>query len=236
MRLDISIGQAITIAVAVLAIAGSGYMWMRGPSVVSFRKLPLAYELTNRKAYRLTMAQMNGSEPLQRREEENGMPLPAGFELPTLRDIILSMQEDARTRQLDGVCAMNYNIPVPVCYMPALYHERNLTLFNLKIVGFSEVDISPFDGQNVVGRETSLLCNRGQSEYGVVRYKFVWVEFWDQLYRYHYLPVHGRMTRVVQHLAWLNEGYTICDPLSNSVDAMSEMLVMLINEHMRLKS
>lgn len=232
MRLDVSLGQAITIAVALLAVAGAGYLWARGPSVVSFRKLPLAYELTNRRAYRLTRAQMNGSEPLQRREEENGMPLPAEFELPTLRDIILSMQEDARTRKLDGICAMNYNIPVPVCYMPALYDERNLTLFNLKIVGFSEVA----DDRNVVGRETSMLCNRGESEYGVPRYKFVWVEFWDQLYRYHYLPVHGRMSRVVQHLAWLNEGYTICDPLSNSVDAMSEMLVMLINEHMRLKS
>ena len=219
---DTALKAALVVLVAVLVylLASSGSLSFGGARAKSFHKLPLAYKLTQKKAIDLSVAQMNGTEPLQRLEIDTGLPVAEQFEPPTLSDIVLSMQEDCTTRRYDGVCAMNYNIPVSVCFMPALGSERHLVMYNLKMAGYSR-NVTQAD-------ETSLLCDKGQTNYGYERFKFVWIEFWDQNLDYHYMKMGGRMGRVVQHLAWLNRGVTVCDPMSAQQQA--NVLFQVMNE------
>lgn len=192
----------------------------------SFRKLPLSYELTKAKAIELTLDQMNGTQPLQRLELNAGRTMTEQFEPPTLRDIVLSMKEDANRYNFDGICAMNYNIAVSVCLMPVLGSERNLVMYNLRMVGYSK--------NSTNADETSLLCDRGKTAYGCDRFKQVWIEFWDQNLEYQFLKLTDRMTRAVQHMAWLNQGYTVCDKLSAQKQA--DILFAVMNEYRPVNS
>lgn len=212
----------LLVGILVFVLTSSGALSFGGGNTraKSFHKLPLAYKLTQKKAIELTVPQMNGTDALQRLELDTGLPVAERFEPPTLSDIVLSMQEDCETRRYDGVCAMNYNIPVSVCFMPALGSERNLVMYNLKMSGYSR-NVTQAD-------ETSLLCDRGETKYGYERFKFVWIEFWDQHLDYHYIKLGGRMGRVVQHLAWLNRGVTVCDPMSAQQQA--NVLFQVMNE------
>lgn len=211
----------LVVLVAVLA----ALLVSREPPRPTFRKLPLAYKLTQKRAIQLTRDQMNGTQPLQELELDIGQQLPLQFEPPTLRDIVLSMQEDATTRHFDGVCAMNYNIPVSVCFMPVLGSERNLVMYNLNTTGHSKGVTQ--------AEETSMLCDQGLTKYGYERFKFVWVEFVDQNLEHHFLKLEGRMTRVVQHMAWLNRGVTVCDPLSAQQQA--DILFQVMEEFRPVK-
>ena len=199
------IGGALIALVGVLA-------WMAmQPTTPPFRKLLMASRLTQKRAIDLSFSQMKGIEPLQEPELEIGDKHGRVFEPPNLRDIIESMKEDYRKHKYDGICAMNYNVPVSVCYLPVLGSERDLVLFNLKICGYSQ--------NTTVAGERSILCDEGKTLFGCDRFNFVWVEFWDGNLEYQYLKVPGRMGRVMQNLAWLNRGVTICDPLSSQEQA-----------------
>lgn len=215
-------GALVALIVALVAVLIFTLMQPRQ----SFHKLPLSYELTMDKAMDLTLEQMNGTQPLQRLELNAGRATTEQFVPPTLRDIVLSMKEDAKHYKFDGICAMNYNIPVSVCMLPVFGSERNLVMYNLRMMGYSK------NSSNA--GETSLLCDRGRTKYGCDRFKFVWIEFWDEDLEFQFIKVADRMTRVVQHMAWLNQGYTVCDKLSAQKQA--DILFTVTSEYRPVNS
>ena len=168
-----------------------------------YTKLPLAYKLTQKRAINLTPLQMNGSEPLMLSDADGGDGGAVRYVPPRLVDIVNSMKHDAHTEGLSGVCAMNYNLPVSACFMPWYGRERDVVMFNLKMIGFSS--------ENYMGDEWSLLCDRGNTAYGAERFKWVWIEFWDMSAERNILKVDGNLGRVIQQMAWLNQGVTVCD-------------------------
>lgn len=178
-------------------------------------KLRLSYKLTQARAIDLSPAQINGTVPLMVLDGAAGDG--AYYAPPTLGDLLYSMQHDARQSGLDGVCAMNYNQPVSVCYMPQLGRERDVVMYNLRMIGFS--------AGKYMGDEYSLLCDEGRTAHGVERFRSVWIEYNDASGERNMLYIGGRMGRVVQHMAWLNRGVTVCDEMSlqKQADIMYEL-------------
>lgn len=193
----------ILVAVVAFAVALLAISWIRTPR--PFRLLRLATKLTQDRAIQLTIYQMNGTDPLQT-IDENEDAVGARYEAPTIHDIIMSMKYHAKKQEFDGICAMNYNVPVSVCYMPKLGNEQDLVMFNLKMFGFSE--------NTTISTEYSLLCDRGETGYGHERFAFAWFEWYDENYERNFLKVYGRLSRVMQSMSWLNLGVTVCDQWS----------------------
>lgn len=173
---------------------------------VVFNKQPLTYKLTQVRAIELTIDQMNGTESLMKRDRDSYIRDGPQIESPELRDIILSMKYDAVKYGYNGICAMHYNIPVSVCFVPRLGNEHDVVLYNLNMVGFSK--------DTTISGERSSLCDQGEIEYGVSYFDYAWVEFYDENLKLNYLKVYGKFGRVIQSMAWLNKGVTACSQMS----------------------
>lgn len=217
--------QALVAALAVLIAVLVAFLWAsHGGTTTSFVKLPLAYKLTQKRAVLLTTLQMNGSVPLMMSDVvDDSSSSSQHYEPPRLVDVIESMRHDAHREQLDGLCAMNYNLPLSVCYLPRFGGERDVLMFNLRMIGFS--------ADALMGDEYSLLCDRGKTPYGAERFQFVWIEFYDRDAGRNFLRVEGHLGRVIQHLAWLNLGTTVCDGMS--MQRQADILYELTRFHRR---
>ncbi len=173
--------------------------------LMSFRRQTMHYELTQNKAVRLNRDQIAERQPLVRMDTE--MAVNVKYEPPMLRDIVLSMAQDYQ-ESLDkdepygGLCAMHYNLPVSVCYIPQIGNESGVLMFNLEIVGYA-----PDYGE---GQEWSNFCQRGQQAYGVTRFVGVWIEYYDDRGRRVLFWAEEQLGRIVQHLYWLNRGVLPC--------------------------
>lgn len=209
----------VTLAVFVCALSMFGFLaWrMMWRDQIEFTKLPLAYKLTQKRATSLTPLQMSGSEPLMYTDADNTEM--DQFVPPRLIDILGSMKQDAHAYNFSGICAMHYNIPVSICYMPRYGREKDVVMFNLVMIGFSV--------NKTISNEYSMLCSRGQTPYGAERFKWVWIEFWDINGERGVLKVDGMMGRVIQHMAWLNKGVLVCDEWS--LQAQADVLFELTN-------
>lgn len=206
---------------ALIALLGVGIWMFFADSGPAFRKLQLASVLTQKKAIELTGAQIRGEAPLR----ESELTLRRNRQLRdsddyTIKDVILSMKEDCATLDLDSVCAMDYNVPISVCYVPYFGVEKDFVMYNLRMSGFSQ--------NTSQSEERSHFCDGGRTWYGCERFDFVWVEFFDADFAYQYLRVRGDMGRIFQHLAWLNQGVTICD--SSSAQHQANVLFRVMEE------
>lgn len=179
---------------------------MQSSTQIVFNKQLLTYKLTQVRAIELTIDQMNGTEPLMRRDRDSYIRDGPQTESPELKDIVLSMKYDAKKYGYDGICAMNYNIPVSACFVPRLGNEHDVVLYNLNMVGFSK--------DTTISGERSLLCDRGEVEYGVSYFDYAWIEFYDETLKLNYVKVYGKMGRTLQSMAWLNKGVTVCSEMS----------------------
>lgn len=206
-----------------VAMVARGGIWQR-ERVTSFRKLPMAYELTQGKAVLLNRYQINGTQPLAR--VDDNMATDVKYEPPTLRDIVLSMAEDyERSVREDaaftGLSAMHYNVPVSVCYIPQMGSESGVLMFNLDIVGYT-----PDYGE---AQEWSNFCQRGQQPYGVTRFLGVWVEYTDAAGRRVLFWAEDMLGRTLQHLYWLNRGVLPCSQWSPQKQADALYQIRNIN-------
>lgn len=218
-------GAILCIAVALVLRS----MSMQTERVTSFRKLPMAYQLTQTRAVLLNKNQINGTQPLARLDDDMSTNLK--YEPPTLRDIVLSMAEDyeASVKEGDpytGLSAMHYNVPVSVCYIPKMGGEHGVLMFNLDIIGYG-ADWGEAD-------EWSNFCQRGQVAYGVTRFVGVWIEYHDIYGRRVFLWQEGAIGRTLQQLYWLHRGVLICSEwtLQKQADAIFQIRdVNFVNKH-----
>ena len=153
----------LALAVCVVAVLAAFAWQTLAGDRIPFTKLPLAYKMTQKRAIHLSPLQMNGSEPLMYTDSDIGDGGATRYVPPRLADILGSMKHDARAEDMPGICAMNYNLPISACYMPYYGRERDVVMFNLKMIGFSS--------DSTTGDEFSLLCDRGKTAHGAERFK-----------------------------------------------------------------
>lgn len=209
---------------ALLALLFGVAMFYGGGGGGDYHKLKLAYKLTQKEAVSLSVGQMRGDVSLMREqqsfadEDEEGGTRAKKFVSITTDDLLRNMKRDVAKHDLDGICAMNYNIPVSMCYMPRLGAERDLVLYNLRMIGFSN--------DTHVARQYDFFCDHGGTEYGHDRFDEVWFEWYNTRGKLVWMCVSQHYAIVMQSLAWLNQGVLVCDRWSKQrqADAIFDMI------------
>jgi len=207
-------------AVAVSLLLGVFVIWRpETHAAPSFRKLPLAYKLTQTKAGMLTLRQITGADPLIMTDNDMHHQQYT-HEPPTLRDVKLSMAEDAKRFNFTGICAMNFNLPLNMCYMPRLGNETDIYMFNMRITGWSK-------GWRIAN-ETSMLCDQGRQAYGPQRFDWIWLDYTNEWGGGGLLWRNGTIGRALQHMYWLNRGATVCN--IQSIERQGHLLAELAED------